>query len=337
MFSVFDIMNTIKEKLDEYQVQFTSEDLPDGGKQLGINYRGGTFKVRINDNKVSGANIDWSLVKNQTVTDELQRLLEGNLDKIVLRSSVYKSDDPTINVIGSDESGKGDLFGGIVVAAAWVHPELVPTLKNENKFKDSKKMDDRECMGLVASIADETNVSKAERDGYTQYIISAYENKLVVSVLVASAMQYNQGVVAHGNNPEKTLEGWHLMAIGDLIDELATLKCTDVDDLVAVVDQFVPKFDEDSSLYQTVMDQAKERGFKEFTIELREQAEDKVLSVAVASVFARVYFIKQIADMGLAMEKDIPLGSGKTARKFYEKNLGGMEDIELAKFMKLEY
>ena len=62
-----------------------------------------------------------------------------------------------------------------------------------------------------------------------------------------------------------------------------------------------------------------------------------MLAVAVASIFARVYFIKQIADMGLAMEKDIPLGSGKTARKFYEKNLEGLEDIELARVMKLKY
>ena len=115
MFSVFDIANFVKEKLDEYQVKFTSDDLPDGGKQFGVDYRGGNFKIRINDNKVSGASIDWSLVKNQTVTDELQRLLEGNLDKGVLQSSVYRSDDPTINVIGSDESGKGDLFGPAVV------------------------------------------------------------------------------------------------------------------------------------------------------------------------------------------------------------------------------
>ena len=41
--------------------------------------------------------------------------------------------------------------------------------------------------------------------------------------------------------------------------------------------------------------------------------------------------------MGLAMEKDIPLGSGKTARKFYEKNFEGLEDIELARVMKLKY
>lgn len=128
MFSVFDIANFVKEKLDEYQVKFTSDDLPDGGKQFGVDYRGGNFKIRINDNKVSGASIDWSLVKNQTVTDELQRLLEGNLDKGVLQSSVYRSDDPTINVIGSDESGKGDLFGGIVTAAANRLP--VSDLKN---------------------------------------------------------------------------------------------------------------------------------------------------------------------------------------------------------------
>ena len=126
------------------------------------------------------------------------------------------------------------------------------------------------------------------------------------------------------------------MAIGDLTDELYDHKCTDVDDLVAAVDQFVPRFEE-SNLYDTVIEQAKEKGFKEFSIELREQAEDKVLAVAVASIFARVYFIKQIADMGLAMEKDIPLGSGKTARKFYEKNLEGLEDIELARVMKLKY
>ena len=80
-------------------------------------------------------------------------------------------------------------------------------------------MDDRTCMGLVANLADGTNVSKAERDGYTQYVISAYENKMIVSVVVASPMQYNQAVIAHGENPERALQDWHLMAIGDITDE----------------------------------------------------------------------------------------------------------------------
>lgn len=337
MFSVFDIANFVKEKLDEYQVKFTSDDLPDGGKQFGVDYRGGNFKIRINDNKVSGASIDWSLVKNQTVTDELQRLLEGNLDKGVLQSSVYRSDDPTINVIGSDESGKGDLFGGIVTAAAWIHPELVPVLKEEGRIKDSKELEDRACMEIVSELVTDQSVIKRERDGYTQYTISAKDGKIHISVSVATAMQYNQMVAAHGENPEIALENLHLMTIADLIEDLGTGHCTDVDDLVAVVDQFVPKFNVDSELYHLTEKAAADNGFKEFKIELRERAEDKVLAVALASIFARVYFIRQIADLGMQMETNVPMGSGKAARRLYEDRLEGMTDFELAKFIKLKY
>lgn len=338
-FSVFDIFNTIKEKFDEYEIGFTSEDLPGGGKQLGVNYRGGNFKIRIMNNKIDGASVDWSLVKNQTVTDELQRALEGSLDKAVLKSSVYRSDDPTINIIGSDESGKGDLFGGVVVAAAWIHPEKCDTLRNDDELniKDSKELEDIECVKTFTKLINgETHVEKSIGDGYTSYHISPADNRFQVVVVVTTPMDYNRGLCAH-KTPERLLESLHLLAIGDLVQLLHERKCTDVDDLVAVIDQFIPSLDKEKQLCTTVYDQAKEFGFKEFSIELRPQAEQHVLACALASIFARVYFLNQVTMMGNDLGFELPLGSGKGPRKTYEKHFEGLEDQELAKFMKLQY
>lgn len=51
--------------------------------------------------------------------------------------------------IGVDESGKGDYFGPLVVAACFVGPEHLAEIQG---VKDSKKLTDRQALGLAGAI-----------------------------------------------------------------------------------------------------------------------------------------------------------------------------------------
>jgi len=51
--------------------------------------------------------------------------------------------------IGVDESGKGDFFGPLVVAACYVGPEHLAELEG---VKDSKKLTDKQALGLATKI-----------------------------------------------------------------------------------------------------------------------------------------------------------------------------------------
>ncbi len=53
--------------------------------------------------------------------------------------------------IGTDESGKGDFFGGLVTAGVIVDPEAVPLLKSLG-VDDSKKINDAKIPGLAVEI-----------------------------------------------------------------------------------------------------------------------------------------------------------------------------------------
>ena len=54
-------------------------------------------------------------------------------------------------IIGTDEAGKGDYFGPLVVAAFCVSPEMVPALQ-ELGVKDSKKLSDRRTDEIASEL-----------------------------------------------------------------------------------------------------------------------------------------------------------------------------------------
>ena len=190
---------------------------------------------------------------------------------------------------GSDESGKGDFFGPLVVCCAYVDEEIVAAIDNFTYFnkndkrvklevKDCKQMSDAQVLEAGRQLR-----NLLGPDGY--------------SVVKLGPAAYNR-LYAKIKNINRMLAWAHGTAIEELLEKKAN--CNRV-----VVDQFAPT-------EATIQRALKTRG-KAATIEQRHKAESDV-AVAVASVIARELFLRAIQDMtkdvfGEGAEDKVPAGS----------------------------
>lgn len=194
---------------------------------------------------------------------------------------------------GSDESGKGDYFGPLVVCCAYVDETILEGMKkftyldSQNRVrklevKDCKQMSDAQVLMAGASLRRLLGPS-----GY--------------AVVKLGPAAYNR-LYAKIKNINRMLAWAHGTAIEELLEKRPG--CNRV-----VVDQFAPT-------ELTIRRALKERG-KKATVEQRHKAESDV-AVAAASVIARELFIRACQDMGkecfgtetaAGQNEKIPLGS----------------------------
>ena len=180
---------------------------------------------------------------------------------------------------GSDESGKGDYFGPLVVCCAYTDEKLSEEMRKLG-VKDCKQMTDKAVLAAGAALRKLLGPS-----GY--------------AVVKLGPAAYNR-LYAKIRNINRMLAWAHGTAIEELLEKRPG--CDRV-----VVDQFAPT-------ELTIRRALKERG-KKATVEQRHKAESDI-AVAAASVIARELFIRACLDMGKecfgenAEEQDrIPLGS----------------------------
>ena len=179
---------------------------------------------------------------------------------------------------GSDESGKGDYFGPLVVCCAFTDERLSDEMIRLG-VKDCKQMTDKAVLSAGASLRHLLGA-----DGY--------------AVVKLGPAAYNR-LYAKIRNINRMLAWAH----GTAIEELLTKRpgCSRV-----VVDQFAPT-------EATIRRALKERG-KRATVEQRHKAESDI-AVAAASVIARELFIRDVQKMseetfGNAQDAPrIPMGS----------------------------
>lgn len=178
---------------------------------------------------------------------------------------------------GSDESGKGDFFGPLVVCCAYTDEKLSEEMIKLG-VKDCKQMSDKAVLTVGAALR-----KLLGPDGY--------------AVVKLGNAAYNR-LYAKIKNINRMLAWAH----GAAIEELLTKRqnCDRV-----VVDQFAPT-------ETTILRALKERG-KKAKVEQRHKAESDI-AVAAASVIARELFIRACQDMtkecfGEGAEDKIPLGS----------------------------
>jgi len=67
--------------------------------------------------------------------------------------------------IGSDESGKGDFFGPLVIAAVWVDDEKIKILK-ELGVKDCKKISDSKCIQIA------NKIRELDKTGFVELVLT---------------------------------------------------------------------------------------------------------------------------------------------------------------------
>lgn len=129
--------NVKKEDLDSLK-DFVSIELKSKYEQLRLKkdnillilYSSGKLVVQTNDEK-----------KAQKILSNLERVPMPNKTQMAL----------TQNIIGTDESLKGDTFGGLIVAGFYCKQENVETLK-KFKIKDSKQLSDEQIIKFAEFI-----------------------------------------------------------------------------------------------------------------------------------------------------------------------------------------
>ena len=180
---------------------------------------------------------------------------------------------------GSDESGKGDYFGPLVVCAAYTDEALSEEMTKIG-VKDCKQMTDKAVLTVGSQLR---RLLGPER----------------YSVVKLGNAAYNR-LYAKMRNINRMLAWAHGTAIEELLTKVPT--CGRV-----VVDQFAPT-------EATILRALKPLG-KKATVEQRHKAESDI-AVAAASVIAREIFIRSCLDMGKecfgenpAEDEKIPLGS----------------------------
>ncbi|MFT5478750.1 MAG: ribonuclease HIII [Planctomycetota bacterium] len=177
-------------------------------------------------------------------------------------------------VIGSDETGKGDYFGPLVVCAVYLEPADVPEIK-EAGIVDSKRLTDKRA-GLLGAWL---------------------RSRVPFSIQRLDPPEYNRVYPTYrGLNP--LLADLHGRAVRDLIETLAGRHGADDGRLRVVVDQFA---------HESVMLRAL-RGAP-VRLEQAPRAEANP-AVAAASVIARQEFLACMQDLSTEYGAELRKGAG---------------------------
>ena len=183
--------------------------------------------------------------------------------------------------MGIDESGKGDFFGPLVIAAAYVNETLAPRLKALN-VRDSK-----------------TITSDRVAEQMAREIEKVLEGRWVL--ISVGPRAYNR-LYAKLRNVHRLLAWGHARAIEDLLGRVP-------DCPRALSDQFGPT----QQIERALM--AKGRGIK---LEQRPKAESDV-AVAAASILARAGFLRALRDIGNKLGSPAPKGASPQVRAAAEE------------------
>jgi ribonuclease HIII len=179
--------------------------------------------------------------------------------------------------MGVDESGKGDFFGPMVIAAAYVDPALADTFRKLN-VRDSKRITtDRAALDLADAIA------KALGDRF--------------AIVAIGPAAYNKLYRTMGS-VNRILAWGHARAIENLLDKVPGCPR-------ALSDQFGPTRQIEQALLK------KGRAIK---LEQRTKAESDP-AVAAASILARAGFLRALRTLGTRHGVELPKGASEQTRK----------------------
>lgn len=227
------------------------------------------------------------LVQGKTAEDFAITYLD-DVDEVFAQKDVAAKDRVDEPIIGTDESGKGDYFGPLVIAAMLVKPEDVPVLR-EIGARDSKTVGDREAIEMARTLHD------------------AYPTR--IAVVTIGPERYNEMHREFGANLNRLLAWGHATAVAEV---LAKEPCGRV-----LSDKFGNE--------RLIADALKRKGI-EVKLEQRVRAESHP-AVAAASILARARFLVELRKLGDSIGEKLHKGAGSpvdaVARDLWRK--GGLE------------
>ncbi len=253
------------------------------------------FKKEVNNNSIDyifkTKNYTITIYKNKTLLiqgkmyENILKMIDSQYEHVSVNNNIKISK----NIIGSDEVGTGDTFGGIIVCACYINEKDLNLIKTFG-ITDSKKLDNKSIIELFNKI----------------------QNIIEYEVINLSPKEYNDLYQKYKDlNIIKTFG--HYYATRNLINRLK------FNDFTCIIDQFTP-----INKYKDYLKQINESpNGKEIT---EVKAESKYIQVATASIVARYFFIKQLNALSQKAKFNIPFGSSTnlirtTIKKINENKL----------------
>jgi ribonuclease HIII len=204
-----------------------------------------------------------------------------------------------VPAVGSDETGKGDFLGPLVVAAALVRPGQEALLA-EYGVRDSKTMGDGEAAKVAALV----------------------RQTLPHAVVTILPPRYNEMHREMGANVNRVLAWAHARALEDVL-----LRPDAADAAALVVDQFAKG---------PLLPRALRERARALPLEMRPRAEDHP-AVAAASVLARDAFLAALRRLGEEIGVPLAKGAGEPADRAARRVLAkGGRDL-LARVAKMHF
>ena len=201
--------------------------------------------------------------------------------------------------MGIDESGKGDFFGPLAIASAYVNKELVEKLR-EMGVRDSKKISsDKVAMGMARDI----RKLLGDRCAMVRIGPESY-NRMYKKI----------------RNVNKILAWGHARAIENLLEKVP-------DCPRALSDKFGPTRQIENALMK--------KGQK-IRLDQRTKAESDP-AVAAASILARAGFLYAMRQMGKEYGIEIPKGASEKVRKVAERLVAEKGPSVLTKVAKCHF
>lgn len=196
-------------------------------------------------------------------------------DELASKEAIYYSSS-----IGSDEVGKGDYFGPLVVCACYVDDYAMNKVR-ELRISDSKKRTDDRIIKIAKEIL----------------------HHVKYSVLTLSNEKYNE--LSKNNMSVTKMMTWlHNKAITNLISKINK-------DVPVYIDQFT----EPKTYYRYLQGQDNVYKNANFTT----KAESKHSSVACASIIARYKYLKEMDRLSKESGYTLPKGGGKQVDEMIAK------------------
>ncbi len=175
--------------------------------------------------------------------------------------------------IGSDEVGTGDYFGPIVVCATYVTPEKAVELRHLG-VKDSKLLTDKQMIPMALKLID----------------------LIPYSIIYLDPSKINS--LSNKNNNLNFVKAYlHNMVINSILKKIGDVKCDAI-----LIDEFTPK-----EKYLEYLSESK-NVIKNVT--LVKHGETVHMSIAAASIIARVTFIRELNKLSKSYGLDLLKGAG---------------------------
>lgn len=233
------------------------------------------FRGKIKSSTLTIFSTNKILIQGNNCYELYQEICD--LLNITVKQNNLKKELDSINVgqtiIGTDEVGTGDYFGGIVVCACCVPCNKILELTRLG-IKDSKKIDDKKIMILGKKLIESIDHA----------------------VLLLNNEKYNKIIANSDINLNKIKAILHNKVINSFISKYPNTKYDHI-----IIDGFCSK--------EKYLDYLKTKKDVIKNVELETDGESKYISIAAASIIDRYYFLKHLQELSNKYGYDLLKGA----------------------------